>query len=146
MKYIQLLTILCTFIVTGCQSTQPRAEASEYFVTEGGGIMIDNSELNYAMTYKLIKNASASIYAVVEFENPKPGGSPLVAKAILKNGAKKLLVQSPKFKGIRNNRSYSTILRAYSDANHTNLITTHKQAIQFSAPSVILKQRGISEY
>ncbi len=131
----------------GCVATAPpKPSSSERFVTEGAGFLVEGSSVRYGMIYRLTKPYPDSLYVVVEFENPKPGGRPLRTETLLKAGETMLKVQSPPLPGIENDRVYATTLTAYRDHNHRQLVARHEQPVMFRMPEKLLpqlRQRGV---
>lgn len=141
-------TAVClVLLLAGCVTQGPsRPVRSSYFSTQSAGFIIDGTAVRYAMNYTITRPFSETVYIETEFENPMPGGSPLITEKTLDAGAKALAVQSPPLPGIENNRSYATELRVYSDRERTRLVSEHKQAVFFKVSEQILRAKGIKQY
>ena len=134
-------------VLAGCVAAGPsRPVHSSHFVTQGAGFIVDGASVKYAMNYTITKPFSELVYIATEFENPMPGGSPLITEKTLEAGVEALAVRSPPLPGIENNKSYAAVLRVYSDPERTHLIAEHKQAVFFGVPDQILRAKGIKQY
>lgn len=136
--------IVLVLLLWGCVTAGPaRPVQSTHYSTQGAGFVVDGSAVKYALTYRITKPFPKPVFAVVEFENPASGGSPLVTDVAIDAGAQQLDVQSPPLPGIENNRSYATVLRVYSDSGKSSAIAEHRQNVFFRLPEQVLRAKGI---
>lgn len=145
MKQWVLPSLLALLLLDGCiASSPPKPAESSTFITEGAGFLIEEGTVKYGMNYGVKKKLEDPLYIVVEFENPKPGAKKIETETTLHPGEKSLQVQSPVLPGIQNDRSYSTVLKAYSDKGKTNFVTEHTQNVLFRMPEQYLRQTGVN--
>jgi hypothetical protein len=124
----------------------PDANETKDIRTESAGFIIVGDNIKYAMAYAIKTEFQNTLIAKVIFENPDPGGDPLVTEKLLSPGDKELHIQSPQLPGIKNNKNYKVTLKLYDGEQ---FIAEHENQVQFSMPTQLLRQlkeRGIETY
>ena len=138
------------FLLAACQSTAPDQShlpgptQTEYATTLGAGfLMADDKAVLYAMTYRLHESPGPNASYVVEFENPTRNKELIFVKKRLTSIKEDLLVRSPLFFEIQNNRNYTVTLKLFSDGKH---VADHVQQVHFGMPDDALKGLNLKTY
>ena len=113
----------------------PKSTKSEYLVTTSAGFVMSRGEgLRYTMNYELQKASTEPLYVIALFEIPEVATSPLRVELVVEAGTNEFTVQSPPIRVITHDTKYEASLELYADADHTQLLATHKQQLLFSVP------------
>jgi hypothetical protein len=130
----------------------PAAAESELVSTVGGGFVLElgkdkPSTLKYGVLFHLKRADASARLAVIEFENPAPGGAPIVVEHTVAAGETEINVFSAQLSGIAPHRNYKVILTLYSDLNKATVLTRYTQEVQ--SPDVTpeeLETAGLKAY
>ena len=128
--------------VVSCKSLPPKPATTEYVKTEGAGFAIEKKkDVNYGITYTLLKSIGDSPSIKIEFENPDNTQESIIVEKTINPNEKRLVISSPLLSCIENDRTYQVILSLYSNGK---LVSTHKDNVQFSIPSSLLNQLDLT--
>jgi hypothetical protein len=123
------------------QASPPPAATSEYLRSTGAGFAMNADHgVRYAMNFAVVKTLTAPLYVTVLFENTSGEGEPQSMESVLAVGATELVAKSERLSEIRNGRRYKVEVRLYADEERTELLGTHTQEVEFSAPREVAKQ------
>ncbi len=140
--WVMVWLLLLTPVFAG----PPKAVTTEYLKTTAAGFNIDRSSgtvLYYSMTFRIRKNLTAPLYALVQFQNPVNKDNPFIQNGILHPNQKMWSVDSQTFRQIKNKQSYEVLITLYGDKDRKNLIGKHSQQVNFSVPETIAPKLGI---
>ncbi len=123
----------------------PGPADTQYLKTTGAGFNIDGKSraLFYTMSYQIKKTLQSPLYASILFQNPENSKAPFVENRVLQPGHQGFSVESPVFKRIKNNHTYTVEVILYSDKDRKNSISTHSQQVFFSLSEKIAPKLGI---
>lgn len=105
--------------------------------------MIEKGIPIYAMNFEIIKDLPHGYFLKFLFENPRKRQPPITETRRLEIEGNSILVQSIPLECIRNKKNYSVTVEIYSDELTLDLISTHKQKIEFRLPQEIIEQVGV---
>jgi len=143
------LILPAVFALSACTNPQtnllPTPSKSEFFNTLGGGFINDSKSLKYALTVNITKpvNGTDSWFAVVEYENPSDISTPLTSTQEVKESEKRISFISPAMTAIRNHKTYTAVVKVYTNRELKQLITTHSMQVRFDVPDSVLPMMGI---
>ena len=116
---------------------------SDYLETEGGGFMLQEGGVMYAMTFAVQTKVTRTIYATVEFENPSDKSTPYTVDLTIEPNQTELFAASPSISRIANHRNYEVKVLLFSDQERTQAISQHSQMVNFRLPPGLEKTMGI---
>ena len=131
------------FVASTVTAGPPRPVESEFLKTTGGGFMLEEGLPVYAMNFEITKDLPSGYHLTFLFESPKKGQPPIKAIDYLKADENHIVVRSVPLECIRNNKRYTVEVKIYADDSESELISTHKQKIEFRLPKQIVKQAGV---
>jgi hypothetical protein len=114
---------------------------TKYFETLGALVLLKKGtpEATFGITLELRRKLPKGASATAHFENP-PNPSEPFAVPIAIGESDNLVIQSPSFDGLYNNRAY--LARVNVTDNKGKVISTHEQWIWFSAPDQMIQAFG----
>ncbi len=126
-----LVTILLVFVVASCGLVPPKPVQSEFFVTQGGGFMINTKDrqIRYGIVLASAKPIPAGSFIEVQFENPA-GGDPFTTTHTVTSGESQFVFKSPPVSGLKRYTNYIIEVHLYDDDTKQKLLGTHQQGIQ----------------
>ncbi len=109
----------------------PRAVASEYFESVGGGVSVVTASRTAFLTIAVKENESLPSGSFVEGSFEDPCGGPLILVSP-KSGTQEgvLIFESGDISCLRPSRSYECTVTVYSDNTKSKAISTHRQLIR----------------
>ncbi|MEM7432929.1 MAG: hypothetical protein AAF351_13485 [Pseudomonadota bacterium] len=137
------IAVFALLIASVSIAAPPKPEESEYIRSIGGGFLLDNGAPLYAMSFAIIKPLPENAHLKFIFQNPKKGEADIEETPVLEVTDTEILVQSPTLDCIRNKKNYLVTIEIYSDTTEAELISKHKQKIEFRVDKQIIKQIGI---
>jgi hypothetical protein len=135
-----MLSLSCIVI-----AIPPKPAESEYLVTEGGMFLYDEGKIFYAMNFIIKKELPEGYHLKFIFQNTKKKGLDITEARNLKIDGKSILVQSPKFDCIRNNKKYKVVVEIYSDMKMTKKLSKHTQKLEFRVDKIFFESMGIKK-
>jgi hypothetical protein len=140
--------VLC--MLAACTSPSasrlPGPTQSEYFTTLDGRFVSEGKMFKYVLTVKLSKplNHGHPWYAVVEYENPANPSAHLTYTEEVFADQGQIVFTSPAIATLRNHKTYSALVKVYSDRELNQLITTHpvKVRLDMLDPAGSMLMRG----
>ena len=132
---LAIVAVYVLAVAPAYAASPPRPTKSEYLVTTSAGFAMSRGEgLRYTMNYELQKASTEPLYVIALFEIPEVATSPLRVELVVEAGTNEFTVQSPPIRVITHDTKYEASLELYADADHTQLLETHKQQLLFSVP------------
>lgn len=136
-KLLTLAFIAVMFSTALAQETRPSGPSkptqSEFFTSQLAMVLLDQQEPTaiFALTLAAKKPLPSGSTIQVEFENPNQPDEPfIIAGLVAQNG--KVVIQSPRFEGIRNRTAYLARTRVLGFDQQ--LLSVHDQWIWFEMP------------
>ena len=123
---------------------KPKPAKSEYFTTVGAGFGVEKGKgLYYAMTYQISKSIGTTMYGTVTFQNPSDKKNSFVVDVVINPGGEEVLVQSPIFNRIKNDKNYRVEFELYESESREKRVNRHVDKVNFSLPAPLAMQMGI---
>ncbi|MDA0768141.1 MAG: hypothetical protein O3A92_15135 [Verrucomicrobia bacterium] len=138
-----LLGLLCGFL-TACVSTMPRPSRSTHVVTVGAGFIHPKEarKFHYDMLYRLSGLAPGKYVATAWFENPSPGGKPMVVHKTFTAPLEKLRIDSPPLDYLKIGETYEVRLEIRRGSGSGELVDSHSQRVFFNFDREIARVLG----
>jgi len=137
--------LACLLFAPAPAQALPKPAKSEYFLTAGAGFAVEKDQgLYYAMTYRVRVTIDSVMYGTVIFQNPSDKKNPFIVDVVVNPGDESIVVQSPVFNGIKNNKNYRVEFKLYEAEAKEKSINRHVDKVNFSLPESIAMQMGIN--
>ncbi|MBV9126909.1 MAG: hypothetical protein JO117_02355 [Verrucomicrobia bacterium] len=126
------------------RADDPAPVDTEYFHSVGGVFTYDERDgiaRNWVvLTPRKLGPGNGALYLEIFYENPQRGAAPLIERRTVRPADKRkpIVLRSPPLTGLRTGRNYTTTVKIYADAAHTNSLGTHVQATANHIPQELL--------
>ncbi len=137
---IALLTILLSATAS---AAPPKNAESEYLVTTSSGFYLHPGSAFYSMTFNIIKALPEAYHLKFIFQNPNKKQPAITETQALEVDGEEIRVASVPLQCVRNNKKFLVTVEIYSDESESELVSTHKQKVEFRTPKEIISHIGL---
>jgi hypothetical protein len=146
LKKLLVLGFAAGLLQSCATSSLPDPVTTNHVATEGAGFMLQGQprKVHYSVSYTFLDLKQGSYTAVVDFENPDGGTSPLRVIKRFSYPVKSLNLESPALGSIRSGQNYNVRLELHQGGATGPVVDTHDQQVNFGIPKTMAAQMNVA--